>query len=242
MKTRQPFRWDLVVKIGGSLGQGRSLPAILRRIARLARRRHLLAIPGGGRFADLVRVERGRLALDEASAHRIALLAMDQYGLLLSALCPEARPVTDLETARRVAARGLLPVLLASSIIDRERRLERSFRLTSDSIAAFVAGKEKVPRLVLLKSCAGLAGPVAGWQELRDLARRGVVDPLFPWLVRRGSEIWVVNGRSAVAWDRILAKQERGVSRRAGRPGRRPAGPDRSAPVALRRRAPHARQ
>ena len=199
-------RFDLVLKVGGSLARrpGRLAP-LMRRVADLARSHRLVVLPGGGVFADLVRTEKARLGLDEARAHRMALLAMDQYGLALARFCPGARPVTTLEAARRLAASGKAPILLASTLLGRERRLEKSFRLTSDSIAAYLAKRTGVPRLALLKSTTRPDGRLRTPEEARRLARRGVVDPLFPEILPRGLEVWVLNGRRAKAIERLAA-------------------------------------
>jgi aspartokinase-like uncharacterized kinase len=211
--------FDLLVKIGGSLGRDRALPRLLRRLAGMARRRRLLAVPGGGRFADLVRRERSRLAIPEAAAHRMALLAMDQYALLLAALCPGARRVETLAAARRVARAGRLPILLCSGIVERAPRLERSFRLTSDSIAAWLAGRAGARRLLLLKSVRRPDGAVRSRGALRALARHGLVDPLFPAMVPDGVEVIVLNGRRPGDLERRLSEACRRAAgrRRAGR-------------------------
>ncbi|HZM71416.1 MAG TPA: hypothetical protein VFB95_13740 [Candidatus Cryosericum sp.] len=221
--------FDLVLKVGGSLGRRpRRLAPLMRRVADLARRVRLVVLPGGGVFADLVRAEMDRLGLEEARAHRMALLAMDQYGLALARFCPGARPVTTLEAARRLAAAGRAPILLASALLGRERRLEKSFRLTSDSIAAYVAKRTRVPRLALLKSTTRPDGRLRTPEEARRLARRGVVDPLFPGLLPRGLEVWVLNGRRAEAIERLAAAPAR-------RPD--PARPRLAGPGSRRRRS-----
>lgn len=206
LRAGGPFRWDLLIKVGGSLGKGSGLPALLRRISGVARRRRLLLLPGGGVFADAVRAEQARLALGHARAHRMSLLAMDQYGILLSELCPRSSLVSDLQAARRAAAAGRVPILLASSIIGRQRSLERSFRLTSDSIAAFLAGRIGAPRLVLLKSTRRPDGRVASRSAAVALARLGVVDPLFPKMMPRGAETWILDGRSPERLARLMLR------------------------------------
>jgi aspartokinase-like uncharacterized kinase len=248
MRRRRPWRWDAVLKIGGSLGRGGSLPRLLAGVARVARRRRLLVVPGGGLFADLVRAERARHRLDEPTAHRMALRAMDQYGLLIAELCPGAQAVDDLAAARRVASGGHAPVLLASAIVERERGLERSFRLTSDSIAAFLARRVGADRLILLKACDEEPGPVAR-ARLRRLARRGVVDPLFPALAPLRAETWIVSGRTA-AWERVVSQvattDEAPLSRarglRGARRGRRGAARGPGGHRGPRRRARRARR
>jgi aspartokinase-like uncharacterized kinase len=190
-------RFDLVVKVGGSLGRGRTrLRALLRHLAGEARRGPLLVVPGGGVFADLVRGERRRLRLDAASAHRMALRATDQFGLLLAALHPRGEAVIDLEAARRAGARGRLPILLPGALVEREPALERTFRLTSDAIAAWVAGRAGARRLLVLKSVRGLDRLAAnGGDGLGDLARRGVVDPLFARHLAEGTAVRVIDAR-----------------------------------------------
>jgi aspartokinase-like uncharacterized kinase len=193
-----PFRWDAVVKVGGSLGRRRGrLEPILRGLAGAGRRRRLLVVPGGGLYADLVRSELKRLDLDESGAHRMALLGMDLYGLSLAQLCRGARPVRTLDAARRVAERGGVPILLAAALVEKAKRLERSFRLTSDSIAAWVARRSGAARLVLLK-CADLPEPrPLSRRDAGSLAARGIVDPLFPSHLPRRSETWVIDARRA---------------------------------------------
>ncbi len=189
--------------------RSRALPRILTRIAWLARRRRLVIVPGGGRFADLVRAAQARFGLDDDTAHRMALRGMDQYGLILAALAPRGRAVGDLKTARTAAAAGRVPVLLVAFTLEEDGELERSFRLGSDAIAAAVARRLGARHIVMLKSCACPRDPIRRGAVLRALARRGVVDPLFPALVPNDCEVRLINARSSAAWERELARPER---------------------------------
>jgi aspartokinase-like uncharacterized kinase len=166
----------------------------MRQIASLAAGQRLIVLPGGSVFADLVRTEWARLRLSEECAHRMALLAMDQYGLALCHHCPGAEPVTDMRAARRVAAAGRVPILLASLLLRNDRHLERTFRVTSDSIAAYLAHRLGAARLVLLKSAANSFGLVPHRAAAMELARRGLVDPVFPDWVPGLDEVWIVSG------------------------------------------------
>ena len=203
-------RWDAVIKIGGSLGRGKELRPLLDRLSRLARSARLLAVPGGGVFADLVRSEWRRCRLTEETAHRMALRAMDQYGLLLASLCPGSIAVSCLTDADRVARAGGMPVLLAGTFVEAERGLEHSFRLTSDSIAAYLADRVGADRLVLLKSTPKAAGRVTDL-DVAALAKAGVVDPLFPVMMSGKTEVWIVNGRSRRSVDRLSESLARRV-------------------------------
>jgi len=215
------FRWDLLLKVGGSLGRGASLRPLLQRIALLAGRRRLLVVPGGGMFADLVREQTRRRNVDEGTAHNMALLAMDQYGLLLSSLARRSAAVDTLRAAELVAEAGRVPILLASSLVRGEASLERTFRLTSDSIAAFLAGRLRASHLILLKSVRNPEGRVRDTAAAHRLARRGIVDPLFPGMLPARTTTWVLNGRRPSELDRfmpVVRRNEaaaRAVTRRA---------------------------
>ena len=186
---------DLVLKVGGSLGRRRGrIGPLMREVAELARDCAVLVVPGGGRFADLVRSEMRRLDLGEAQAHRMALLGMDQYGLALAGFTPGARVTRTLNGAVRLARAGRTPILLAAAMVAREPNLEKSFRLTSDSIAAFVATRLGARRLVLLKSVPRLNRKIATPAGLARLKRQGIVDPLFPAMAPKGAEVWILDG------------------------------------------------
>ncbi len=224
-RSRPGRAWDAVIKIGGSLSRAGRLRPLIATLERLARRHRLLIVPGGGAFADLVRQERRRLRLPEVAAHRMALRGMDQYGLMLAALGCATGAIEDDEAAWRLAVRGRLPVLIASSLIEREPRLEKSFHLTSDSIAAYIAGRIGAARLVLLKSTDRGSGRIRNRREAGQIARLGVVDPLFPKMMPNGVETWIANGRHAGTIERLLRDQPPAVDRparvvRAGRAAR----------------------
>src|ERR671939_240574 len=59
----------------------------------------LLVVPGGGEFADAVGDYDRRHALRAETAHRMAILAMDQVGWALADLIPGAVRRTDLDAA-----------------------------------------------------------------------------------------------------------------------------------------------
>jgi aspartokinase-like uncharacterized kinase len=226
-----PF-WDAVLKVGGSLYGSGSLPGLMRELAAAARTRRLLVVPGGGPFADSVRRAGRRHALGMKAAHRMAILAMDQYGWLLSDLHPAAVPVRTLERARRVARSGRLPVLLASVVTAASDELPASWRVTSDSIAAWVARRAGARRLILVKSVnpsrsrGGRRSAEAAEDSPRRLAERGIVDPAFTEFARREIECRVVNGRRRGQVVRLLRRlgslkvrrAASGPARRRGRP------------------------
>ena len=176
----------LVVKLGGSvLGEAR-LESVLVRVG--AATRPVVIVPGGGPFADAVRKVQAALAFDDATAHRMALLAMHQTGLALAALAPRLLPAETLGIARGLAA-GRIPVWSPLRLCARDRRIPQDWSITSDGLAARLAERLGAPTVLLVKSCA-----VPGDAPLAALVDSGIVDPCFAEIVDRAALAWRVLG------------------------------------------------
>ena len=162
MRQRPPLRccsrncWlaiDRVVKVGGALlADAGRLDAVLAIVARAARSQRLVIVPGGGRFADAVRETDRTLKLSDYAAHWMAILAMDQYAYLIvdrleeGTLVHEAAAIGAALDARRI------PVLAPSRWLRAVDPLPHSWDVTSDSIAAWLAGAMDAADLTLVKA------------------------------------------------------------------------------------------
>lgn len=155
---------DLVIKVGGGVLSAGELDAVLAAVADLSRSRRILVVPGGGPFADAVREADRRVGLPDDAAHWMAVLAMDQYAHLLAARLPAGAVVSSLREAAAALDNGRLPVLAPSRWLAQADPLPHTWDVTSDSIAAWVAGEAGVRDLVLVKPRA---------------AREPLVDPYF---------------------------------------------------------------
>src|SRR5882757_2855389 len=71
----------IVLKLGGSLASSGGLTACLAALGTL--RGEIVVVPGGGFFADAVRAAQPRFGFSDRAAHHMAILAMEQYALLL---------------------------------------------------------------------------------------------------------------------------------------------------------------
>jgi 5-(aminomethyl)-3-furanmethanol phosphate kinase len=163
----------IVVKLGGSLGEGEHLPAWLASLAPGAGR--TVVVPGGGGFADAVRAAQRRHGFSDRAAHAMALLAMEQYGLMLADLLPALAPCRTLDAIGAALARRRVALWLPTELVLAEAAIPASWDVTSDSLAAWLAQRLGARRLVLVKSVA--APPPL---EPRRLAAAGLVDRAFP--------------------------------------------------------------
>jgi aspartokinase-like uncharacterized kinase len=143
---------DAVVKIGGSLlALGDSLPRTLAALERVAATRSILIVPGGGPFADVVRIASTNHDIGDDDAHWMAILGMEQFAILLAARLRSAELVHRRGEIARAFARRRIPVLAPYRWLREADPLPHSWDVTSDSIAAWVASQVHALRLILIK-------------------------------------------------------------------------------------------
>ena len=213
---------DAVVKIGGSLAEDpEGLRALCCKLSELAKKYEIIVVPGGGRFADVVRDFDQRFTLSQGIAHRMAILGMDQFGLLLTDITPNSCAVHRLENAERFSGAKRVPILLPSRLMFQEDPLENSWDVTSDSIATFVAIQLRVAKVLLVTDVDGIFAkdpkkhpdaeliPKFPAEKLLKLARRTSVDKYLPKLLLKTQiDCYVVNGKYPERLEAILAGQE----------------------------------
>lgn len=164
-----------IVKLGGSYALSPRLPAILAAIR--ASHAPVVVVPGGGPFADAVREAQPRMGYGDKPAHRMALLAMAQYAEALAGLGDGLRVAPDLAAIQAVLGARDVAVWSPWPMADGLEALPQSWDLTSDSLAAWLAGKLGASRLLLLKH---RDPPDGGGMSFTEAAEAGLVDPLFP--------------------------------------------------------------
>ena len=143
---------ETVVKLGGGvLAHAEHVDQVLEVIAAAARERRLLVVPGGGPFADAVRNVDRRLHLSDDAAHWMAVLAMDQHAHLVASRLPAGVVVAQVSEIVAALDTGRVPVLAPSRWLRAADPLPHSWDVTSDSIAAWVAGAIGARRLILVK-------------------------------------------------------------------------------------------
>jgi hypothetical protein len=199
---------EAVLKVGGSLAED---PAKLGRLCQelsvLAETHRMVIVPGGGEFADTVRKFDKVYGLSNTVAHKMAILAMDQYGFLLSDITPNSIVSCSLEDVNN-SIEGKLQIFLTSQLMFREDLLEHSWDVTSDTIAAYIAGALNAEKLILVTDVDGIffEDPKKSQdnkmieelsaEEFQTWNKRTSVDKTLPKTLRQSNlDCYVVNGR-----------------------------------------------
>jgi 5-(aminomethyl)-3-furanmethanol phosphate kinase len=200
------------------LAESKRLARILELVAQA--RTPLVIVPGGGAFADAVRAAQAEHGFSDAEAHRMALLAMHQTGMMMAALQPRLKPVETLAGLNRTARSARIPVWLPLKLVTRDGRISPDWSTTSDGLAARLAERLGRAPVVLVKSCR-----VPKRATLATLARDGVVDPTFAAIVDRARLAWRVLGAGDEgelgALLKVTAQGDASRTKRARKAGRR---------------------
>src|SRR5439155_1451649 len=109
----------------------------------------------GGPFAEAVRTMFRRMKIGEDAAHWMAVLGMDQYAHALTARLPSAVLVEQESEIAAAREAGRLPVLAPYRWVRTADPLPHSWEVTSDSIAARLAGVLGARPIVLIKPAGG---------------------------------------------------------------------------------------
>jgi 5-(aminomethyl)-3-furanmethanol phosphate kinase len=185
-----------VVKLGGSYAFSSTLKSWINAVAACAGR--VVGVPGGGPFAEAVRVAQPKMGFDDRAAHEMALLAMEQYGCALASLGAGWRLAASAATIRDVLREGGVPVWSPTPMLRDANDVPWSWDVTSDSLAAWLAGRIGAKRVLLVKQVE----PPPGRLRAADLVADGIIDPAFPRFLRAsGAQAFIAGpaGHAAAA-------------------------------------------
>jgi aspartokinase-like uncharacterized kinase len=120
------------------------------------------------------------MGLGDPVAHHMALLAMEQYGRALASLARGFCVAASVTAIRRALREGRVPVWAPAGMVLKAPDIPASWDVTSDSLAAWLAGRVGAQRLLLVKH----GGPFEGRVRAAELVARDVVDRVFPRFLR----------------------------------------------------------
>jgi len=212
----------VMVKVGGSLAlQPDKLRSLCTKLTEFSYAHKLVILPGGGEFADAVRNLDERFHLSPKISHQMAILGMDQYGLLLSNLLSGSKLVDELEDLQEILNSGELPVFLPSAFLFSKDVLENSWDVTSDTIAVYLADQLGLSKVILVTDVDGVYSRdpkkflnaklirKLSASELLKMGERTSVDKFLPKLILQSQiECFVVNGLHPQRIKAILTGKE----------------------------------
>jgi 5-(aminomethyl)-3-furanmethanol phosphate kinase len=174
-------RPDLSQRLAGVLEQPIAVGSKPRETGSIKR----LLVVGGGSAANSVRDWDKLHNLGDERAHELALRSMSFNAHLVAAILKNARLVAQRAEARAAWSDAKIAILASAEFVGEEERatgdfLPRSWDVTSDSIAAYIALHWPAAALVLLKSV-----PLPKDADLETAARQGLVDPYLCRLADR---------------------------------------------------------
>jgi aspartokinase-like uncharacterized kinase len=162
-----------IIKLGGSLSQSQDLLICLQRIKQKGQGRVVL-VPGGGGFADQVRLAQQYWQFNDVIAHEMAILAMQQMALVFKGLQPDFILAASVAEIKQTLRQPALPIIWSPSIHElNQAGVAASWEITSDSLAAWLATQLEADELILVKAAAVESNSLA------HLSQQGVIDKAF---------------------------------------------------------------
>jgi 5-(aminomethyl)-3-furanmethanol phosphate kinase len=179
----------IIIKLGGSLSQSDTLVKCLNRVEQNYPDRAVVIVPGGGAFADQVRLAQHRWQFDDKIAHRMAILAMQQMALLFNGIKGNFAIASSLLDIQNQLHKQKI-VIWSPDIVELDKAaIQASWDITSDSLAAWLAGVLSAKELILVKSAM-----VDSRLSLEQLAKQNIVDNGFCNFVMHATfKIQVIN-------------------------------------------------
>lgn len=188
-----------MVKIGGSL-----FPEQAIKVAKAIEGTKSLIITGGGEFANLIREYDEKIKFSNEMTHRTAVETMGITSKLLNDKLNFTRIVDGLDDAKKVSENGEIPILITSKILDEKDPLEHSWKVSSDSISAYISHLLK-SKLLITTNVNGIYTRKPGLKnsifidevDAKKLLSfdESSIDLMLPeLLIKFGADCFVING------------------------------------------------
>jgi dihydroneopterin aldolase len=188
-----------VVKLGGSTAHEAEMGEWIAALSLSSL--PLVVVPGGGPFADQVRDAQTRMNFSDNAAHAMAILAMDQFGYVILDRHERLAPARSLEEIEQAAEAGKIPVWLPSELAIFVPDIRASWDITSDSLAAWLAGKLAADALLLIKQTSAFSNR----DGIDSLTARGIVDAGFAGMLPAGIDLHLAGPVDATTAGPMLA-------------------------------------
>lgn len=197
-----------VVKLGGSLLGASELKHWLETLVKFSDGK-VVIVPGGGIFADAVRIAQQRSNISDEAAHQLALIAMDQFGLLLAAMNPDlVTASSELEIAERGWQHRCI-VWLPSKMVLADDKIPQNWQVTSDSLSAWLAVKLGAKQLILVKSKSLSTYSKSESMPLQLLVEDELIDDQFgDFIAGQHYQTWLLNKADSHVFDSEFSQEK----------------------------------
>lgn len=166
----------IVLKLGGSLLSRPELTGFLHLVSQKGQG-HVVVVPGGGVFAEQVRLTQRQWQYSDNTGHYMALLAMQQMALLFQGVCPDLQVVNEVKSiANKMHRQVVIWSPLAAELDD--AGIPASWDITSDTLAAWLAMQLSIDQLILVKSVELQTN-----SNINQLSDAGIIDKAFAQFV-----------------------------------------------------------
>lgn len=193
-----------VIKIGGSLQHAANLPDFLTMLVEHAAGQAVI-VPGGGEFADQVRQRQAAMDLDDITAHRLALRAMEEYGAFLASCEPRLQPAGSFNEITRVLAVRKIPVWFPYGDVADNPSIPACWDVTSDTLSLWCAEQLRCRHLFILK----VTEPQTKDYSARYLSQHGFLDRGFVDMTKRTHVVsWWLHYQNAASFFHMLDRRE----------------------------------
>ncbi len=178
-----------VIKLGGSLINDESALHQCLQSIELFHSEKVIIVPGGGVFADQVRLMQKQWKFDDVIAHQMAILAMKQMALLINSIKPTF-VLADTVSAIKLALMNCAVVIWSPDVEELDyHNIRPSWDVTSDSLAAWLAGQLSVTELIIVKSAE-----VPIKENIPEMQEAGLLDQAFVEFTQSSSyKISIIN-------------------------------------------------
>jgi len=139
----------IILKLGGSLMQSKELFFWLDNIFSKPKENLCIVVPGGGEFAENIRISQKQLNFSDDIAHKMALLAMSQYGNFLTGI---NKNINIIKNIKRINKNKNSFLWIPDNSSENSIELPKTWDFTSDSIALWIATFLKADKLIMVKS------------------------------------------------------------------------------------------
>lgn len=137
----------VIVKLGGSLYLSPYLKTWCDQIARI-HSDTVIIVPGGGPFADQVRDADAQWNLSKAISHKMAVMGMQQFGLLMLNFNKNLKSIESIKGEINLGAGVWMPYKDVVEYCD----YPANWQTTSDSLALWLADELTASHLCIVKS------------------------------------------------------------------------------------------